>query len=210
MVGSVAEGSGRRIWRKVTAPRMCLRSPPRSTFDESMTFQPGPPGCGASMFSKLPSPSIRIRTSAASVSLMAAFLLSARRLNLPIAPLNPAGAPEGRGKIRKSIAGSSMPRDLSDMTIPLLGSILRCLETMLRLVGPKVAVPALMPLMVVWNGAEMYDLLSMITSPRLSLEGGLKRHARQLFFSGSGMPQLVGLSALGTYIFKVTGHCSPT
>jgi hypothetical protein len=52
-------------------------------------------------------------------------------------------------------AGSSMPRDLSDMTIPLLGSILRCLETMLRLVGPKVAVPALMPLKVVWNGAVM-------------------------------------------------------
>ena len=90
-----------------------------------------------------------------SVSLIDAFLDSAAMLNLPIAPLKPAGAPGGSGRMSKSMAGSEMLKGTSDILMPRRGSMVRVLETMLKRVGPKVALPGLIPLRVVLKGAEM-------------------------------------------------------
>ena len=55
----------------------------------------------------------------------------------------------------KSMAGSEMLKGTSDILMPRRGSMVRVLETMLKRVGPKVALPGLMPLRVVLKGAEM-------------------------------------------------------
>ena len=55
----------------------------------------------------------------------------------------------------KSMAGNVMLKGTSDILMPRRGSMVRVLETMLKRVGPKVALPGLMPLRVVLKGAEM-------------------------------------------------------